>query len=92
MHVPRLVFVLVESLHIESLSMHRTPWAQPKGSLPSDRIKSKHVSNASKNKKHQQSSEPPKSREVKRLESLIHAVRVATANDKDPKGGCFCLG
>ena len=72
--------------------MHRTPWAHPKGSLPSDRIKIKYVSNASKNKKHQQPLEPPKSREVKRLESLIQAVRDATGDDKDPKGGCFCLG
>ena len=72
--------------------MHRRPWAQPKGSLLSDRIAPKYASNASKNKKHPQSSGPPKSREVKRLESLIQAVRDATENDKDPKGGCFCLG
>ena len=72
--------------------MRRTAWAQPKGSLPSDRVKPKNVNNSSKNKRHQQSSEPPKSREVKRLESLIQAVRDATADDKDPKGGCFCLG
>jgi hypothetical protein len=72
--------------------MHRRPWAQPKGYLPSDRIKSKYVGNASKNKRNQQSSELPKSREVKRLESLIQAVRDANEDDKDPKGGCFCLG
>ena len=72
--------------------MHRRPWAQPKGSLPSDLIKPKHVSNASKNKKHQQSSGPPKSKEVKRLEALLKAVRDASGDNKDPKGGCFCLG
>ena len=73
--------------------MHRRPWAQPKGSLPSDRVKPKHASNVSKSKRHQQQpSEPPKSKEVKRLESLLQAVRDAAADDKDPKGGCFCLG
>ena len=75
-----------------SISMPRTPWTQPKGSLPSDHLNPKYVSKASKNKKHQQSPGPPKSREVKRLESLIQAVREANADDKDPKGGCFCLG
>lgn len=77
--------------------MQRTPWTKPKGSLPSDRIKStpKFVRKASKikgNGKQQQSSEPPKSREVQKLESLAQAVRDATTIEKDPKGGCFCLG
>jgi len=79
---------VIVSCLVTVIDMHRTPWAQPKGSLPSDRIKTKHV----KNKKHQQSSELPKSREVKRLESLLQAVRDASANEKDPKCGCFCLG
>ncbi|KAF8812891.1 hypothetical protein BYT27DRAFT_7158930 [Phlegmacium glaucopus] len=76
--------------------MQRTPWIQPKGSLLSDRIKpvTKSPNNALKSKgsgRQQQSSEPPKSKEVKRLESLVQAVRDATADEKDPKGGCFCL-
>jgi hypothetical protein len=79
--------------------MHRTPWTKPKGSLPSDRIKPIHKSanNVSKSKGHrkqqqQASLEPPKSKEVKRLESLVQAIRNVAAHEKDPKGGCFCLG
>lgn len=78
-------------------NMHRTAWTKPKGSLPSDRIRpiNKSPSNASKSKGHgkqQPSSEPPTSKEVKRLESLAQAIRNVTAHEKDPKGGCFCLG
>jgi hypothetical protein len=77
--------------------MQRTPWTKQKGSLPSDRIKSINNSagyalKSKGNGKRQQSSAPPKSKEVKRLESLLQAIRDATADEKDPKGGCFCLG
>lgn len=80
-----------------AFTMQRTPWTKPKGSLPSDRIKytPKSASKTSKSKgngKQQPSSEPPKSRDVQTFESLIQAVRDATTSQKDPKGGCFCLG
>ena len=74
--------------------MQRTPWTKPKGYLPSDRIPiTKSPVNAPKSKgKQHQSSEPPKSTQVRKLESLIQAVRNITPNEKDPKGGCFCIG
>jgi len=77
--------------------MQRTPWTKPKGSLPSDRIVKPTPKSASKpsklkgNGKQQPSSEPPKSRDVQKLELLIQAVRDSTTSEKDPKGGCFCL-
>ena len=78
--------------------MQRTPWTKPKGSssLPSDRIKPlvKSPNTVSKSKGNgRQQPWPPKSKQVKDLETLIQAIRNATSGDeKDPKGGCFCLG
>ncbi|KAF8624193.1 hypothetical protein AX17_007182 [Amanita inopinata Kibby_2008] len=34
---------------------------------------------------------PPKSKQVRRLETLLKSMRHSTGQDKDPKGGCFCL-
>ena len=80
--------------------MKRTPWSQNNSSLPSDRIKpspklqanTTSTKNKGKGKLQQQPDEPPKSKEVKRLEDLLWRVQTSTGGDKDNKGGCFCLG
>ncbi|CAA7269860.1 unnamed protein product [Cyclocybe aegerita] len=75
--------------------MHRTPWTKQASSLPSDRIKPKIQNNpTSRNKgkgRLQDSPEPPRSKEVKRLESLLKGVNESSGTEKDPTGGCFCL-
>jgi len=76
--------------------MH-TAWSQHNSSLPSDRIKPSpkpvNTSTSTKNKgKGKQPDEPPKSKEVRRLEDLLQRVQTSTGGDKDPKGYCFCLG
>lgn len=77
--------------------MRKTPWSKQTSSVPSDRIKStSNVSNpVSKSKgkgKQQPQPDPPKSKDVQRLEALIRGVKASTGKEKDPKGGCFCLG
>lgn len=81
--------------------MHQTPWTKKASSVPSDRIRPKPPLDATsrpkgKGKGHQTQDEPTKSREVRRLESLLTALRESTEKgrriEKDPKGGCFCLG
>lgn len=76
--------------------MHRTAWTKQGSSLPSDRIKSVHAvkgpSNTPKKTKQQQSQETAKSQAVRKLEALLQAVKSASGLEKNPKGGCFCLG
>ncbi|KAF8958672.1 hypothetical protein BDZ97DRAFT_1588318, partial [Flammula alnicola] len=76
--------------------MYRTAWSKQNSSLTSDRIKpvTKTSNNVAKSKgkgKQQQPVEPPKSKEVQRLETLLEGVQKSTGQDRDPKGGCFCL-
>jgi len=78
--------------------MRHTPWSKQNSSLPSDRIKpaTKPPANSSaKNKgkgKQQKFDEPPKSKEVQRLEGFRQCLQKSTGGENDPKGGCFCLG
>ncbi|KAE9401267.1 hypothetical protein BT96DRAFT_1018232 [Gymnopus androsaceus JB14] len=71
--------------------MHHTPWTSKQSSVPSDRIKPSHsASQPTKGKGKAPASQEPKSREVRRLESLLSALRVSQSPKKDPNGGCFC--
>ena len=82
------------------MSRTSTPWikSNSSSSLVSDRIKSRpspppNSSASAKGKgKSKQTTEPPKSAEVRRLEALIRDLRENNGSTKDPKGGCFCLG
>ncbi|KAJ7904633.1 hypothetical protein B0H14DRAFT_2312648, partial [Mycena olivaceomarginata] len=73
--------------------MHQTAWTKKASSVPSDRIRPSPPppSNPGKNSKGKGKSavsEPPKSKAVRRLESLKSGLSVSSG--KDPKGGCFC--
>ncbi|KAF5328193.1 hypothetical protein D9619_013384 [Psilocybe cf. subviscida] len=75
--------------------MNRTAWSKA-SSLPSDRIKpvakGPAVTAKSKGKgKQHDSTEPSKSKEVKRLEKLLAHVKSVSGHEKDPNRGCFCL-
>jgi len=85
--------------------MHRTPWTKSASSFPSDRIKPvvKGQSNKNKNSKgnanskdsgssSQPDSDAGKSKEVKKLENFLQAMQTASGLERDPKGGCYCLG
>ncbi|KAF9480383.1 hypothetical protein BDN70DRAFT_920562 [Pholiota conissans] len=71
------------------------PWSKHNSSLPSDRLKPKGAPNVAKpkakGKQTPQPPEPPKSRDVRRIETLSEGVRNGTGRERDPKGGCFCL-
>ncbi|PFH53246.1 hypothetical protein AMATHDRAFT_54941 [Amanita thiersii Skay4041] len=87
--------------------MHQTPWTRKLGSLSSDRIpprpssanavygQRQDIGQGGKGKAKQQSiptpNQPPKSKDVKKLESLLKALRTSVGDKKDPKNGCFCL-
>lgn len=93
----RSVVLVRNQLHIFYLIMHRTPWTKKASSVPSDRIKATpNLSNtASKSKgkgKQLAPPDPPKSKDVQRLEALIRDIKSSTGKEKDPTGGCFCLG
>jgi len=75
--------------------MKKTPWAE--GSLPSDRIKrstprrTQTSQTASSHNSKGKSRDPPKSKEVIRLEVLVDGLRVSSEKRlADPSGGCFC--
>ncbi|TFK39646.1 hypothetical protein BDQ12DRAFT_603886 [Crucibulum laeve] len=74
--------------------MHHTPWTKKGSSLPSDRIRPAKpqpaLANPKGKGKQQTSAEPPKSKEVRRIESLIQGLKDSKETDKDPTGGCFC--
>jgi len=74
--------------------MNQTPWT--KKALPPDRTRpNSHAAtprNSANSKGKNTIQEQAKSREVRRLESLLSALRTSTGSDKDPKGGCFCQG
>ncbi|KII87036.1 hypothetical protein PLICRDRAFT_176843 [Plicaturopsis crispa FD-325 SS-3] len=73
--------------------MHHTPWTKKASSLPSDRIQprmSRPPTTPSSSKGKGKPKEPPKSKEVRRLEALLDGLRGSTGKDKDPSGGCFC--
>ena len=99
---PQLVLPILHHLHTvwNIQRMKRTPWSKQNSSIPSDRIKpspkpSVNTSTSTKKTgkgKQQQPGEPPKSKEVIRLEDLLQRVQNVTGGEKDPKGGCFCLG
>src|SRR5258708_26358044 len=84
--------------------MYRTPWTKPASSFPSDLIKpvfkgqsNKNKSKGNVNSKDSGSSSRPdsdtgKSKEVKKLESFLQAFQTASGLERDPKGGCYCLG
>ncbi|EPT01294.1 hypothetical protein FOMPIDRAFT_1029993 [Fomitopsis schrenkii] len=64
--------------------MH-TAWTSDR--IPSSRPKQPAQSQG---KGKQKAQEPPKSKEVRRLEHLRDGLRYATGRERDPKGGCFC--
>jgi len=73
--------------------MHQRPWAKNSSSFPSDRIRSTPPSNIGTNNKGKgKAKDPPKSKEVRKLEKLADGVRGSSGMEKDPKGGCFCQG
>lgn len=72
-----------------------TAWSH--SSLSSDRIKPKGAPNVAKPKgkgkqQAQQPPDPPKSKDVRRIETLLQSAKNSTGRERDPKGGCFCLG
>ncbi|KAI6008171.1 hypothetical protein F5J12DRAFT_827067 [Pisolithus orientalis] len=69
--------------------MHRTPWTSS-GSLTSDRIPARPLPAKQQAKGRGQG--PPKSKAVLALETRLHNVEYVSGKEKDPKGGCFCLG
>ncbi|KAG1733620.1 uncharacterized protein EDB91DRAFT_1251280 [Suillus paluster] len=73
--------------------MHGTAWSKAAGSVPSDRLRSaqrqQHVP-PKQNKGKGIAQEPPKSKAIRKLESLADGVRKSSGREKDPKGGCFC--
>ncbi|PPQ87905.1 hypothetical protein CVT25_001247 [Psilocybe cyanescens] len=82
--------------------MHKTPWTKPTSSLPSDRIKPKPSPTSTPGTKskgkgkgpqqqQQRDDEPPKSKAVRRLEHLLSGMRKDRIDERDSKGGCFCL-
>lgn len=81
-------------------AMHRTPWTKSASSFPSDRLKPVVKGQGQKNKSKGNvnskdpgsSSQPEVSKEVQKLKSLLQALRTASGLEKDPKGGCYCLG
>lgn len=89
---------LISQYHLFTPIMNRTAWTNQKSHLTSDRLKPKPQPNnvaspKTKGKsKQQQSPSPSKSKEVRRIETLLNGIRKATGQEKDPKGGCFCLG
>lgn len=82
-------------LDLKPPNMHRTPWTSS-GSLTSDRIPARHLPTSTTPAKQQSKgkgqSGPPKSKAVLTLENRLHNVEYASGKEKDPKGGCFCLG
>ncbi|KAF9465514.1 hypothetical protein BDZ94DRAFT_1189355 [Collybia nuda] len=72
--------------------MHKTAWSKTGSSVPSDRILPIHkqAPTNSKGKGKQLLLEPPKSKETRRLETLLRALRDSRGSDRDQKGGCFC--
>jgi hypothetical protein len=72
--------------------MNRTAWLRSSSSVTSDRVPP--VRNSSTPNRHKgkaKENEPPKSKEVVKLENLLAGLR-DDRTSKDPKGGCFCQG
>ncbi|KAH7930197.1 hypothetical protein BV22DRAFT_1001136 [Leucogyrophana mollusca] len=70
----------------------RTAWSNA-SSVPSDRIRPVQRSQpapASQSQGKGKTKEPPKSKELRRLESLADGIRNSSGRGNDPKGGCFC--
>jgi hypothetical protein len=80
------------------MSRYQTAWTKKASSVPSDRIRPKPPADSTKAKGKGQARQEQhtKSSEVRNLESLLTALRESTENakriEKDPNGGCFCLG
>lgn len=81
------------------IDMNHTPWTKKTSSFPSDRIRPKAPTDTKANVKatgKRRQDEPTKSKEVRKLESLLKALQepaeVGKRAEKDPNGGCFCLG
>ena len=73
--------------------MPQTPRA--KSTLTSDRLHSSPSVPSNSRPNNQGKSnlkELPKSKELRKLESLAEGIRSASGKEKDPKGGCFCQG
>ncbi|KAK7683287.1 hypothetical protein QCA50_013549 [Cerrena zonata] len=72
--------------------MHRTAWTTHSSSLPSDRIppanRSSAAPKAKAKGKQNDTTAPPKSVEVRKLEKLRKDLD--KSGGQDPKGGCFC--
>ncbi|OBZ65254.1 hypothetical protein A0H81_14753 [Grifola frondosa] len=66
--------------------MYRTARAKNASSVPSDRIPPQTKGPKGKSKQ----KEPPRSKEVQRLEKLRDDIRGSTGRERDPRGGCFC--
>ncbi|EJC98565.1 uncharacterized protein FOMMEDRAFT_113707 [Fomitiporia mediterranea MF3/22] len=71
----------------------RTPWTQ--SSILSDRIKPQNTpSSTPKNRgkaREGAAQQPPKSVAVRSIETTIKKLQIEPGDQKDPKGGCFCL-
>ncbi|KZT66119.1 hypothetical protein DAEQUDRAFT_675589 [Daedalea quercina L-15889] len=65
--------------------MHHTAWTSDR--IPTAKPKQ---SAQPQGKGKQKAKEPPRSKEVQRLEQLRDGIRYATGRERDPKGGCFC--
>ena len=76
--------------HRRLFLMSKTAWSRA-SSVPSDRIPPSNASQSNRRKGKDKANDPPKSKEVLRLESQVAALR-SVASGKDPKGGCFCQG
>lgn len=74
--------------------MPPTPWTK-KSALTSDRLRSTSSSPSNANqagKGKGKARDASKSKEIRKLETLANGIRGYTGDEKDPKGGCFCLG
>lgn len=69
---------------------HRTPWTSSQ--FPSDRLKPRPSPQAAKGKSAKSIEDNLKSKEVLKLEKQLKNLLSTSGNEKDPKGGCFCLG
>ncbi|TFK62601.1 hypothetical protein BDN72DRAFT_848487 [Pluteus cervinus] len=76
----------------------QTPWTQPRqptSSLPSDRLRPqsnspKPTGKSGSQQKQTQAQQPPRSKEVERLDGIVNALKKLSGKENDPKGGCFC--
>jgi len=85
-----LTIFIVISLELGAHNMH-TAWT--KKSTTPDRQRSGSPPNSNPhNKGKGKAKDPPKSKEIRKLQVLADNVRRSAGNQRDSKGGCFCQG